>query len=114
MPSDSLEQLRCQWKKPSPENQKGVCKGANDIGNEFPCGKVYARVKKELSFNISPHAVFDNILICTSYITDVVIPQTVLYSQQNSNVFATNGIELKAFFTMHLVMGYHALPSLRD
>ena len=43
-----------------------------------------------------------------------MIPQTALYSQQKGHVFTTDVTELKAFFGMHLVMGYHTLPALRD
>ena len=114
MPSDSLEQLKFKWKKLSPENQKGVCEEAVDIGNEFPCGEAHVCIEKEVFGDISPYAVFDNVLQFTSFITDIVIPQTVLYCQQNSNVFTTNVTELKEFFGMHLVIGYHALPALRD
>ena len=46
MPSDSLEQLKIKWKKLSPENKKGVCEEADDIGNEFPCGEVMYVLRK--------------------------------------------------------------------
>ena len=114
MPSDSLEQLKFKWKKPSPKNQKSACEEADDIGNEFPCGEVHVCIEKELSGDISPYTVVDDVRKFASFITDIVIPQIVLYCQQNSNVFTTNVIELKEFFGMHLVMGYHALPTLRD
>ena len=67
--------------KPSPENQKGVCKEADDVGNEFPCGEVPVCMEEELSGDISPYTIFDNILKFTSLITDIVIPQTVLCRQ---------------------------------
>ena len=49
MPSDSLEQLKFKWKRPSPENRKEVYEEVDDIGNEFPCGEVHVHIEKELS-----------------------------------------------------------------
>ena len=54
--------------------------------------------------------------------TNVLIKQAILkifsvitlYSQQQGHVFTTSLEETKAFFGMHLVMGYHALPCMRD
>ena len=100
--------------KPSPENQKGVCEEADDIGNEFPCGEIPVCMEEELSGDRSSYAIFDNILKFTSLLTDIVILQTVLCCQQNSKFFITNVTEMKEFFEMYLVMGYHALPALRD
>ena len=94
--------------------KKTVCEEADDIGNEFPCGEVHVHIKKELSGDISPCTVFYYVFKFTSFITDIVIPQTDLYCQQNCNVFTTNVNKLKEFFGMHLVMGCHALPALRD
>ena len=96
------------------KNQKGICEEADDRGNKFPCGEVGVCYEKELSGDISPCTGFDNVLKFTSFITDIMIPQNVLYCQQNSNVFTTNVTKLKEFFGMHLVRGYHALPTLRD
>ena len=80
MPSNSLEQLHFKWKKLSPENQKRVYKEADNIGNEFPYSKVC--IEKELSGDQSPNAVIEKVTKFTSFITDIVIPQTALYTNK--------------------------------
>ena len=42
------------------------------------------------------------------------MPQTHLYCEQQAHVLSTNVAEMKAFFGMQIVMGYHQLPSLQD
>ena len=64
--------------------------------------------------DITPYQVFEYVSKFTDFITNIIIPQTVLYSQLTGHVFTTDVAEMKAFFCMHLVMGYHALPALRD
>ena len=46
------------------------------------------------------------------FLTKIVIPQTMLYSQQKGHVFNTTVDEMKAFFGMQIVMGYHKLPCI--
>ena len=110
--SISINQFQFKWKKTSLKKQKAASEEANNFGNEFSYGKI--NIEDELSGDITPYEVFELVSKFTSFITDTVIPQTVLYSQQNGHVFTTDIDEIKAFFGMHLVMGYHVLPSLRD
>ena len=42
------------------------------------------------------------------------MPQTILYSQQKAHVLTTSLEEIKAFFGMNIVMGYHKLSSICD
>ena len=46
------------------------------------------------------------------FLTEIVIPESVIYSQQNSHVFSTNVEEMRAIFGMQIVMEYHTLPSI--
>ena len=48
------------------------------------------------------------------FLNDIIIPQTTLYSHQNGKIFSTDLEEVRAYFEMNLVMGYHILPCIRD
>ncbi|GBP93697.1 PiggyBac transposable element-derived protein 4 [Eumeta japonica] len=43
-----------------------------------------------------------------------IVSESVRYAHQNGREFTIEPEEMKAFFGMNLVMGYHVLPSLRD
>lgn len=109
--SEKAEEVNFIWKKPLPAYQKSAYEETNFV-NDFPFGKIL--IENELNGDVTPYSVFEAVSKFTSFIADIVIPQTILYSQQNGHVFTTNIDEMKAFFGMHLVMGYHTLPSLRD
>ena len=44
----------------------------------------------------------------------IAIPQTKLYSQQKGHILHIEAEEIKAFFGITEVMGYHVLPSVRN
>ena len=94
------------------ENQKAAYEEPDNFEKELEYGKVL--IENDLLGPFTPYQVFESVSKFIDFITNIVIPQTVLYSQQIRHVFTTNVAEMKAFFDMHLVMGYHVLPALRD
>ena len=102
------------WKKLSDSKLKAIAKKyeeqrLSDIGIEF--GKVLLDVNEG---ETTPYQVFEKLIKFENFITEIVMPQTILYSQQKGHVFTTTLEEIKAFFGMNIVMGYHKLPSIRD
>ena len=63
---------------------------------------------------IVPYQVFRKLANFEEFISEIVKPQTVLYSQQKGHIFSSTLKEMKAFFGMNIVTGYHKLPSIRD
>ena len=63
---------------------------------------------------ITPYLVFEVLTKFENFLTKIVIPQTMLYSQQKGHVFNPTVDEMKAFFPMQIVMGYNKLPCSRD
>lgn len=47
-------------------------------------------------------------------IAEVIIPESVRYSEQKGISFSTNVEEIKAFMAIMIFMGYHKLPAMRD
>ena len=82
------------------------------MSNDFINGKIH--IEEELTSDTTPYEVFETVSKFTNFITSIVIPKTVLYSEQKGHVFNTSEADLKAFFGMYLVMGYHVLPALHD
>ena len=74
----------------------------------------FGKILIETSNNLTAYEIFEKVSQFSSFLNDIVIPQTELYSHQKGQVFSTNIEEIKAVFGMHIVMGYHVLPSLRD
>ena len=68
----------------------------------------------DASVDLSPYAIFNKVAEFEKFILDIVIPQTMLYAQKQGHVFSTTLDELKAFFGIHTVMGFHRVPSMRD
>ena len=64
---------------------------------------------------LSSYSIFDKVADeFENFLTEIVIPKTVLYAQQKGHVFSTSLKETKAFFGMHIVMGIHKVSSIRD
>ena len=81
----------------------------SDIGIEF--GKVLLDVNRG---ETTPYQVFEKLIKFENFITEIVMPQTILYSQQKGHVLTTSLKEIKAYFGMKIVMEYHKLPSIHD
>ena len=62
----------------------------------------------------SPFYVFKHVSNFDSLIDDIILPQTLLYAQQNGKDFQISKEEVMAFLGIQVVMGYHVLPSTRD
>ena len=62
----------------------------------------------------NPYEIFEKVARFDKFFNDIVIPQTILYSQQKGHVFSTDVEAIRAYFGMNLVTGYHVLPSMRD
>ena len=58
--------------------------------------------------------IFEKVANFDELLDKIVLPQTNLYGTQKGHVFHIEKDELKAFFGMNIVMGYHVLPSIRD
>jgi len=44
----------------------------------------------------------------------IIIPQSIIYAQQNGKSFTITPDEIKAFLAIMIFMGYHKLPAMRD
>lgn len=104
--SPPLENLNLTWKKinnssglsNSPQNTNyGVISIESQTGSEF-----------------TPYQIFRSVANFDNFITNIVLPQTRLYAQQQGHVFQVTPPELNAYFGITLVMGYHRLPTIRD
>ena len=74
----------------------------------------FGEILLELKAETTPYQVFEKIANFDAFLTDIVIPQTILHSQQKGHVFTTRLEEMRAFFGLQIVMGYHALPCIQD
>ena len=100
-----------KWKKcPSAQNPAQPLLPNTEATHEFEFGKMLI----EVSDNPTPYEISNNVSRFEEFLEEIVIPQTLLYSQQKGHCFTTTADKMKALFGMHLVMGYHYLPSLRD
>ena len=100
-----------KWKKMSKMRQKAL---AEKRLQQQPAESEFGEILLELEAETTPYQVFEKIANFDAFLTDIVIPQTILYSQQKGHVFTTTVEEMRAFFGMQIVMGYHALPCIRD
>ena len=111
--TDAATDTNFSWKELSTRKQKQV---AEKLENRKDINPIqYGQILLDFdSDEETPYQVFDKLAKFDSFITDIVIPQTVLYCQQKGHVLTTTVEEMKAFFGMNIVMGYHKLPSIRD
>ena len=84
-------------------------KQLSDFGIKF--GKVLLDVNEG---ETTPNQVFEKLIKFENFITEIVMPQTILHSQQKGHVLTTSLEEIKAFYGMNIVMGYHKFPSICD
>ena len=61
----------------------------------------------------SAFTVYEKVCKFDKFIEKIVLPESILYSQQKGHVLHITAEELKAYFEMNIVMGYHVLPSIR-
>ena len=113
--SSSKSSLEFQWKKldnlTSSYNQdQELSSRLTHQNKDFNFGEVLLQI----SSNPTPLEVFNGVAGFEDFLNKIVIPQTLLYSQQQAHVLSTDVDEIKALFGMHIVMGYHRLPCLRD
>ena len=75
----------------------------------------YGQVNLKLddSEDVEPVTVFEQVSDFGNLLS-LIVEQSELYMKQKGIPFATNEDELRAFFGICLVMGYHVLPSIRD
>ena len=100
------------WKKISVSKQKSIAaKYKLKEYNSAQFGNILLNFDGK---EITPYLVFEVLTKFEDFLTKIVIPQTMLYSQQKGHVFNTTVNEMKAFFGMQIVMGYHKLPCIRD
>ena len=74
----------------------------------------FEEVRINTSNDPNPYKIFEKITRFDKFLNDIVIPQTILYSQQKSHVFIIDVEKIRAYFGTNLIMGYHVLPSMRD
>ena len=105
--SSLIRDVKFSWNKEKPSNS---IKSGTSLQSSFDYGKLLLPVTSELS----PYEVFEKVANFDKFLQDILLPQTMLYSEQKGHVFHLDIDELKAFFGICIVMGYHILPSLRD
>ena len=107
IPQSSEVITRFTWKTVTSENAHAfVC--------ETNASFEFKKVLINTSDDPNPYKIFEKVARFDKFFNEIVIPQTILYSQQKCHVFSTNAEEIRAYFGMNLVMGYHVLPSMRD
>ena len=74
----------------------------------------YEKVLITTSDDPNPYEIFEKVARFDKFLSDIVIPQTTVYSKLKGHVFSTELEEIGAYFGMNLVMGHHFLPSMRD
>ena len=107
VPQSSEVPTRYAWKTVTSENAQAF---VSETGASFE----YEKVLITTSDDPNPYEIFEKVARFDYFLSDIVIPQTTLYSQQKGHVFSVEIEELRAYFGMNLVMGYHVLPSMRD
>ncbi|CAH2108202.1 unnamed protein product [Euphydryas editha] len=83
----------------------------NFLASDYEFGKINIL---QNSISPSPIDVFEAVTNIKVLIEDVIIPESILYAQQNGSSFTTDYNEIAAFLGMNYVMGYHVLPTLRN
>ena len=101
------KEIKYRWKKIDPISEVSSAILNNNI--EFEYGQILLPLEK----TATPFEIFKKVSKFDQFLIDIVIPETILYSQQQGHVFEIELDEMKAFFGMTVVMGYHVLPSLR-
>lgn len=59
------------------------------------------------------YEIFEKVASITKFLNYIIIPQTIHYIKRKSHVYSAGLEEIRAYFDMNLVMGYHVLPSMR-
>ena len=103
------EDICFKWKKIKPNSSNLVQQAFTSTNGSFDYGKIILPLDSEAT----PYEIFAKVTNFDEFIQDIVIPQSKLYSQQKGHVFHIEE-EMKAFFGMTVVMGYHVLPYIRD
>ena len=103
------EDICFKWKKIKPNSSNLVQQAFTSTNGSFDYGKILLPLDSEAT----PYEIFAKVTNFDEFIQDIVIPQSKLYSQQKGHVFHIEE-EMKAFFGMTVVMGYHVLPYIRD
>ncbi|MEL7308380.1 MAG: hypothetical protein AAGK05_11275, partial [Pseudomonadota bacterium] len=83
-----------------------------EVTNPISFGSV--KIDSELSEAATPYEVFEKTFQVQKLIEEVILPQSVLYANRKGVDLNTNTEEMKALLGLHILMGYHKLPELRD
>ena len=110
-PSTVFDDTTFKWKMMSASQQKSIAKKFEQLAKNTT---EFGKVTIDLVDDPRPYQAFEKLAEFDKFLTEIVIPESVLYSQQKGHVFSTNVEEMRAFFGMQIVMGYHTLPSIRD
>jgi len=96
--SASTTDTNFKWKKLSTNRQKSAAKDYLENQTD-PDPDQFGQVLLELDDNeTTPYQIFKQFAKFEKFLSEVVIPKTVLYSQQKGHVFSTSLEEMKAFF----------------
>ena len=110
-PSTVFDDTTFKWKMMSASQQKSIAKKFEQLAKNTT---EFGKVTIDLVDDPCPYQVFEKLAEFDKFLTEIVIPESVLYSQQKGHVFSINVEEMRAFFGMQIVMGNHTLPSIRD
>ena len=95
VPQSSEVPTRLRWKTVTSENvQVFVCK--TNVSLE------YEKVLIATSDDPNPYEISEKVVRFDKFLSDIIIPQTTVYSQQKGHVFSTELEELGAYFGMNL------------
>ena len=109
--SVSTNNLQFKWQKvetqtsTTPQSQT-----ATSSSSTFKFGEI---LHEDLE-DASAFTVFEKVCKFDEFIEKIVLLESIFYSQQQGHVLHITAEELKAYFGMNIVMGYHVLPSIRD
>ena len=108
-PISTSTPLSFDWKKVTDSSSNQQQQLQHESSSVFDIGKVTIELENEI-----PYEVFNKVAGFEDFLKDIAVPQTHLYCEKQAHVLSTNVAEMKAFFGMQIVMGYHQLPSFRD
>ncbi|XP_017467190.1 PREDICTED: piggyBac transposable element-derived protein 3-like [Rhagoletis zephyria] len=63
---------------------------------------------------LTPVEIFDKVAGFENLVDQIIVPESVRYAEQGGRCFIISNEEVKAFFGMNFVMGYHCLPTFRS
>lgn len=76
--------------------------------------KEWGKIQLDYEDTPTPLDVFQDVCKLDELIDNILVPQSIVYTQQKGIPFKIEKNEMKAFIGINIMMSYHVLPELRD